>query len=156
MQDARFSKHVHQRIRKRADEALPLGGVFMRPKWIISVRTHKSSKNFILKGPEGQTDLDFYKQVIKLKAQEIRNQYAEAGIPVTVDTISGHTAFKPPKNSSAPKNHYWCPFCVKYRIFTWREDLGVYRCPVCGISDHEYWVRKYNDLFKRDWMEAVK
>jgi hypothetical protein len=47
---------------------------------------------------------------------------------------------------SPPKYTYegtWCPYCNNGREFYFDLRLEVKRCPVCGISDHDYYVDKY-------------
>lgn len=81
-----------------------------------------------------------------------------------VDVVSAVKGFAPTQKAGArpTSKHYWCPYCVKYRVFRFMsvvkdgfrgpEDL---RCPVCHISDHDYNVRKYNHLFEHVDLEAA-
>ncbi|MCU7521958.1 MAG: hypothetical protein HF312_17215 [Ignavibacteria bacterium] len=126
----------------------------MKPKWAISIRTHEVTKMFMLRGKEGQSNLDFYKEVIKLKVQELRDKFTgnRAG-PVTIDVISRQVAFKPPKDKKIPRNHYWCPYCIKPRIFVHREKTGNDHCPICGVSDQDFYVKKFNGIFRREFEE---
>lgn len=44
---------------------------------------------------------------------------------------------------------YWCPYCCTWNY--WKSDTGGYkRCPICGISDGDYYVRKFNHLWAND------
>ena len=36
------------------------------------------------------------------------------------------------------KGYTWCPFCMK------NERWYEHHCPVCGMSDSEFWIRKFN------------
>ena len=41
-----------------------------------------------------------------------------------------------------PEDHDWCPYCQDWVHFATFDDLE--RCEVCRVSEHEYYVRKYN------------
>jgi rubrerythrin len=122
-------------------------------KWMISVRTHHKTKNFILTGKDGETTVEVYRRA-KAEADKIKAQL-EGKMIATVELISRTTAFKPPADKRPPKNHWWCPYCRRFRIFIWSGKLEVMRCPVCGITDHDFYVKKHNGIFKReyeDWL----
>lgn len=70
--------------------------------------------------------------------------------------IQKRDQLKPPSSGMM-----WCPYCVKWRRFNitrarfsvrdgpddpprWYLSPAALRCPVCAISDANYWVRKYN------------
>ena len=40
---------------------------------------------------------------------------------------------------------YFCPYCGNWEFWVSGEDAK--HCPVCGMSDHDYYVRKANDLW---------
>ena len=74
----------------------------------------------------------------------------------TVELISRRHGFPPPiKQSLSPSpGLLWCPYCIKWREFEYatrtRRDFytpELLRCPTCGISVKDYYVRKYNALF---------
>lgn len=47
-------------------------------------------------------------------------------------------------------NHiYWCPYCGEPRKFYILDYPGSRQCEICHISDHDFYVRKFNNLFKR-------
>lgn len=35
--------------------------------------------------------------------------------------------------------HTWCPYCMKNERWS-----SQHNCPVCGMSDSEFWIRKFN------------
>lgn len=123
-----------------------------RSKWMISVRNHRTSRRFMVVGQEGEKPTEVYRKA-KQAAQEITDKLR--GQIVTVEIISRTHAFKPPVDKKAPKNHWWCPYCRKFRIFMWDRRLEVKRCPICGITDHDFYVKKYNGIFKQEWDEWV-
>lgn len=44
----------------------------------------------------------------------------------------------------------YCPYCG--RLEKWNKK----ECPVCGISDNEFWVKTYNDVWKNGVENAPK
>lgn len=50
-----------------------------------------------------------------------------------------------------PAGVWWCPYCIKLRPFkhvrdwTGREHM---QCPVCKITERDFWVRRYNPQAK--------
>ena len=91
-------------------------------------------------------------------AKELRAQGAE------VEVVSAIHGFKPTRKAGPrpSSKHYWCPYCVKWRVFKYMavtvagvrgpEDM---HCPICLISDHDYYVRRYNGLFGDVDLEMV-
>ncbi len=56
-----------------------------------------------------------------------------------------HSFPTPPTKNLMMQDHEdldWCPYCQDWREFSTFDDLE--RCPVCMVSEHEYFVRKYN------------
>ena len=54
-----------------------------------------------------------------------------------------------------PSGSRWCPYCGTWSIFQKpkRSDLAYLRCPECGISTEDFWVKMVNN----DWgMEEAK
>lgn len=49
------------------------------------------------------------------------------------------------------KNSLWCPYCGKWQVFK-RNKFGTKSCPVCVISDNDFWVRNVN----KTWGFSVK
>ena len=112
-------------------------------KWMISVRSGNNRRDFEFSGREEETPQDTYRRV-KSNADKIAKQFE--GKNVTVDLISLSVAFKP-KGVKPFRSWYWCPYCNKYRVFSFDPWLEINRCSVCGISDQDFYVRKYNGLF---------
>lgn len=56
----------------------------------------------------------------------------------------------PPPEGYTPKRaqkKYWCPFCGDERRFNHDSSIDAERCCICGITDREFYVRKYNHLW---------
>lgn len=119
--------------------------------WMISVRTHDQRKDIFVKTEGAETPQDTYRRAKRL-FEKIKGQ---AGNRATVDLISRTIAFKP-KGVKPHKSWYWCPFCNQWRVFLWDDYLGVNRCNICGISDNDYWVKKYNNLWEREMIGKGK
>lgn len=51
---------------------------------------------------------------------------------------------KIPKGVKLEGRQLWCPYCSKPAIFPRDKDLGVRKCPYCGISENDYNVKQVN------------
>lgn len=40
---------------------------------------------------------------------------------------------------------YFCPYCGNWEY--WRSGEDAKHCPICGMSDHDYYVKNANDLW---------
>ena len=127
-------------------------------KWVISVRSHTSRKDFMFTQKKDETPVQLYQRVKKQK-QALEEKLK--GQPVVVELISHSQAFKPPKDWKPPRKiatgrgRNWCPYCIKFRLMYWDDQLGVYRCPICGLSEADYHFKAYNGLFdyeREDWL----
>ena len=121
----------------------------MRAKWMLSIRTYTQRKDVIFKPHEGETDLQCYQRA---KAQRDKLIEKYKGQAITIELISRAMSFKKPVNFQTPKGHMWCPYCIKARIFVEDGRLGIDRCSVCGISDQNYYVKKENGLWAREYL----
>ncbi len=67
------------------------------------------------------------------------------------------TAFKPynkkralyspgekPSELVLEKGLFWCPYCRQKVFFVKDRYLGIKRCPLCGISENDFHVKKEN------------
>jgi len=75
---------------------------------------------------------------------------------VVVEIISRTKGFAPPRGSKGRYGEWWCPYCGKYRRFYNDTELGVRRCPVCGISETAFYVDYYNGLRAKEYIKAKK
>lgn len=125
----------------------------MRHIWYLSVRNYNTSRKFKIIGEEGEPAVDVYK-----KAKEIRDNVRKKyeGQAVTVELISGTKAFKPPVGYSNPRGHMWCPYCCKPRIFIFNSYRGVSKCSICTISDSDFSVKLFNDVFKKEFADWAR
>lgn len=51
-----------------------------------------------------------------------------------------------PDGVSFKKKQLWCPYCSNIVVFKKDKKTGVKRCPICNISDKDFWVKKINRL----------
>lgn len=51
-----------------------------------------------------------------------------------------------PENIKLKRGELWCPYCSNRVIFMRDKSAGVRKCPICGISDRDFWVKKVNKL----------
>jgi hypothetical protein len=57
----------------------------------------------------------------------------------------------PPQNEVLrfPKR-VWCPYCRGIRHFYHDKEFDVHRCPIDTITENDFWVKKWNNLYYRD------
>lgn len=71
---------------------------------------------------------------------------------ITVNMINITKATPPEEETKKRKGELYCPYCCKVRKFQIDAYLGKKYCPVCGVSDREFYVRTYNHT----WGKAGK
>ncbi|SCG82335.1 hypothetical protein DW1_0727 [Proteiniborus sp. DW1] len=49
-----------------------------------------------------------------------------------------------PRNIKLKRGQSWCPYCNNIVIFIKDKRLKVRKCPICGISENDFWVKKVN------------
>ncbi len=60
-------------------------------------------------------------------------------------TKSKHVETKKiPENIKLKQGQSWCPYCNNIVVFIKDKRLNVKRCPFCGISENDFWVKKVN------------
>lgn len=42
---------------------------------------------------------------------------------------------------------YYCPYCMKWRNFEKHPRLSLKRCEICGITENDFFVKRYNKLW---------
>jgi len=74
---------------------------------------------------------------------------------IQVYVVSRRRGFAPPLSKLSPPQvgMIWCPYCLAWREFIERAILHdglrgpvLSRCPICTISIHDYYIRKYNGM----------
>lgn len=55
---------------------------------------------------------------------------------------------KIPEGVKLKLTQMWCPYCSSPVVFVKDKKLGVKRCPMCGISDRDYYVKRLNTRWK--------
>lgn len=53
-----------------------------------------------------------------------------------------------PKGVKVTRGLLWCPYCSTVVRFRKDKQLGVSKCPFCGISDRDFLVKKVNRMWK--------
>lgn len=53
-----------------------------------------------------------------------------------------------PKGVKVDPGMLWCPYCSTIVKFVKDRELGVSKCPFCGISDRDYSVKIVNKKWK--------
>ena len=56
-----------------------------------------------------------------------------------------HTKPAPPSSEKVP-GRLWCPYCRGWRKFDANQE-GYTVCEVCSVSDMDYYIRRYNNLW---------
>lgn len=51
-----------------------------------------------------------------------------------------------PSGISLVKKQLWCPYCSNIVTFKKDKKSGVKKCPICNISEKDFWVKKINRL----------
>lgn len=46
-----------------------------------------------------------------------------------------------------PDGTSWCPYCADHRNFVRNPEMEHDECNVCGISDKDFYVRKFNSHY---------
>lgn len=113
----------------------------MKPnKWGV-VGIYNGQRQMVKSLTEEQADAFLAK-----KAEE----YKEKGVSVKLYKISLRDPIYPDESIPKKKNPkhgrpwYWCPYCGAYRQFVAGTNYPV--CPICGISEKDYYVNKFNHL----------
>ena len=64
--------------------------------------------------------------------------------------ISLTTAIPPTEDFySKKRNGLWCPYCGEERKFITDSHLYLKRCSICGISEHDFYVRSFNGTWPK-------
>jgi len=49
-----------------------------------------------------------------------------------------------PKNIKLKYGFVWCPYCSMPIKLVKDKNLGISKCPICAISEKDYWMKKVN------------
>lgn len=63
--------------------------------------------------------------------------------------------YGPPKGHRRKGNLLWCPYCGELRTFRHDPRNNIHKCPICGISEKDTYVRRYNQLIEIIGRDAV-
>ena len=53
----------------------------------------------------------------------------------------------PPPTLKIKKGEYWCPYCARPIKFEMDRIFQILRCPRCGMSEKDYYVKNANHLW---------
>jgi transposase-like protein len=53
------------------------------------------------------------------------------------------------------KGTAWCPYCGKESLFGYDARLNNARCKACGISERDFYVRRFNGLWDDKALDAL-
>lgn len=120
--------------------------------WKIIIRYAGTRRVIKFVGKGKQTSSEVF---AKAKEYAKTLKVADTDNVVSIDLVSGTKAYAPKEGTKIPRNQLWCPYCVKPRPFIDKPDIGVRKCPVCGISDSDFYVKKYNGIFKEEYQEYL-
>jgi hypothetical protein len=59
----------------------------------------------------------------------------------------GVTQPNPPRDLIMRRGEYWCPYCAQASRFEMDPNFQILRCPRCGISEKDYYVKNANHLW---------
>ena len=114
--------------------------------WYILVKD--PDKRFNIR-KQDKEDIKEYTKRIKTIYQKARDKFGESNVYL----ISG-SSYPPSKKTVKIKGQLYCPYCRKYRVF-YNYD-GLRRCHICGVSDSDFCVKKYNGIFKREFADYAR
>lgn len=114
--------------------------------WTILLRYGSSRKKIKITGNSGESSIVVYK-----KAKEMYVKLKDK-LPsgTSVNFYSCTQQYAPSKDKKPGRGQMWCPQCAKYSNFFMNEELGVRKCFICGISDQDFYVKKYNHIWKAE------
>lgn len=78
-----------------------------------------------------------------MEVQDIRETLESKGLEYHEVNLKRPTG---PGNSDGEPIGYWCPYCRNWEYWETGDD-GYKRCPICGISDSNYYVKLFNNLW---------
>lgn len=121
--------------------------------WKIVISYLGTKKTLKIRGKPSQSNVEVFRAAkdyaIKLKKEDPESN-------MKIDLVSGTKAYPPNKDTKLGKYENWCPYCMKPRVFYNDNNLGVKRCPVCKISESDFYFKKYNGIFDNEKYEYIK
>lgn len=99
-----------------------------------SVIYYEKKKRVIIKFVDKDEAQDFYNQK---KQKSDRVAFIEIGVIHPKDDSIRHKG-----------SDWWCPYCGTWRKFKHDKKRNLKVCFYCGISEADYYVKKYNNRWK--------
>lgn len=88
---------------------------------------------------EGRVTRVLHKFTDEKKLREFWENRPEGASFHTVDCL---VASPPPEDHN--RNLTWCAYCSESRNFVKNFEHDTYNCLICGVSDSDYYIRKFN------------
>lgn len=76
------------------------------------------------------------------RMEEFKNQIQLSDPTLEIYPVDVHNGHEP---ETAGRGIY-CPYCQQWEVH-WTKDSGYRYCPICGMSDHDFDVKRYNHLW---------
>lgn len=104
---------------------------------IIYNENHKHMEKFFQKGGKYGARR-YYRRVKRL--------FEDKEVEIKIISLINPSPLDPDKKQR--KGELWCGYCREFRKFK-RGEYGTRECPVCGISDADFYVRNHNHLWRK-------
>lgn len=85
-------------------------------------------------------------QICFIKANDFRVQKKFKPLLSKEERSKAVVQLHPPQR--IPFGYSWCPYCAKVVMLVKDSYLGVKRCPLCGISDRDNYMKIANGINK--------
>lgn len=107
---------------------------------VVVIRNHKGRVTYN-SGRRYFYDEEVTKQFIKDVKEQLKFYHPE----ICTINIKGATTPTDEERIEQLPGEYWCPYCKCYETF---KDLGdgYKHCPICGMSDNDFYVKIMNHL----------
>ncbi len=76
--------------------------------------------------------------------QFFENSFKRAVFKPYIKHLAVSCPSEKPSDMVLEKGLFWCPYCKQKVMFVKDKYLGIKRCPICGISENDFHVKKEN------------
>lgn len=76
------------------------------------------------------------------RMEEFKNQIRLSDPTLELYDVDVHDAHEPEDYGRG----IYCPYCQQWEVH-WVKGNGYRYCPICGVSDHDFDVKRYNHLW---------
>lgn len=81
------------------------------------------------------------KEIAKLRLLQLREKYGQHKVFVAYDEPKA-----PPKDFKRKGLYLWCSYCHKPRVFITCSRSKLNKCPVCEMTENNFYIQKHNKL----------